>query len=386
MKKAVMIGAGQIGRGFIGMLLEKSGYRVTFADLNMDVINDINTRGQYTVHLMDTVVEETTCTNICAVSSLDPALIDEYKACELVCTSVGLTALPKVAPAIAKGIAARMAEGCTEYMNVIACENAVKGSTFLKSCVSEHLDEAQIEYMNKYVGFPDCAVDRIIPPAKSGPAAEVYVERYHEWDVERGGFKGEIPAIEGMEVVEDLTAYLERKLYTLNGANVVNASYAYIKGYRTINESLEDEEIYEQVLGQMTETGKALTIKHGFAPEAMEAYRMSLIKRFKNPYIIDEAVRVAREPMRKLSANDRLIPPMLFANEHGIETPHYFKGIALVLLYNNPADEQSAKMQALIAEKGVKAAFSEISGVPADSEITAKIAEQYEILKAKYIK
>ena len=52
-----MIGAGQIGRGFIGMLLEKAGYHVVFADVNMDVVNDINTRGEYTVHLMDTVCE-----------------------------------------------------------------------------------------------------------------------------------------------------------------------------------------------------------------------------------------------------------------------------------------------------------------------------------------
>jgi len=386
MKKAVMVGAGQIGRGFIGMLLEKSGYQVTFADINTDVINDINSRGKYTVHLMDTAVEETICTNIRAISSLDPALVEEYRTCSLICTSVGLTALPRIAPSIAKGIAARMADGCTEYLNIIACENAIKGSSFLSARIVEQLDAAQIEYMNSYVGFPDCAVDRIIPPAKSGPAADVYVERYHEWDVERGGFKGAIPEIRGMEIVDDLTAFLERKLYTLNGANVVNASFAYIKGYRTINESLEDREIYEQVLGQMTETGRVLTLKHGFSPESMEKYRISLIARFMNPYIIDEAVRVAREPIRKLSPNDRLIPPMRFAASNGIDTPYYFKGIALVLLYHNPSDEQSVRMQRLIAEKGVKDAFADISGIPADSDITAKIAAQYELLKDKYIK
>ena len=33
MKKAIMYGGGNIGRGFIGMLLSASGYEVTFVDV-----------------------------------------------------------------------------------------------------------------------------------------------------------------------------------------------------------------------------------------------------------------------------------------------------------------------------------------------------------------
>ena len=112
--------------------------------------------------------------------------------------------------------------------------------------------------MEQYVGFPDCAVDRIIPPTNTPLAAEVFVERYHEWDVERGGFKGEVPVIAGMEIVDDLTAYLERKLFTLNGPNAVTACYGWLKGYETINESLADPEIYDEVLGMMEECGAML--------------------------------------------------------------------------------------------------------------------------------
>ena len=53
MKKAVCIGAGQFGRGVIGMLLEQSGYHVVFADVNEAVIDDINTRGEYFVRRID---------------------------------------------------------------------------------------------------------------------------------------------------------------------------------------------------------------------------------------------------------------------------------------------------------------------------------------------
>lgn len=42
MKQAIMIGAGNIGRGFIGAILSRSGYHVTFADVNMTLIDAIN--------------------------------------------------------------------------------------------------------------------------------------------------------------------------------------------------------------------------------------------------------------------------------------------------------------------------------------------------------
>ena len=384
MKKAVMIGAGQIGRGFIGMLVEQAGYHVVFADINMDVINDINTRHEYTVHLMDTVCVETTVKNISAINSLDPALVDEYAGCELILTSVGLTALPKVAPTIAKGIAKRMSDGVTDCMNVIACENAIRGSSVLRAEVEKHLSAEEKAYMEQYVGFPDCAVDRIIPPTNTPLAAEVFVERYHEWDVERGGFKGEVPVIAGMEIVDDLTAYLERKLFTLNGPNAVTACYGWLKGYETINESLADPEIYDEVLGMMEECGAMLVKRHGFTPEAMERYRMSLMQRFVNPYIIDKCVRVAREPVRKLSPSDRITAPMNHARGYGIATPHYYTGIALVLLYDNPADEQSKEIQKLIAELGVKGAYEKISGVKADSFAAGEIEIEYIRVKEKY--
>ena len=381
MKRAVMIGAGQIGRGFIGMLLEQAGYHVVFADLNMEVIDDINTRHEYTVHLVDTQCVNTRVSNISAMSSLDPRLIGEYEQCQLVCTAVGLTSLPKIAGPIARGIAARRAAGSTEYMNVIACENAVRGSSQLKALVEQQLSPEDLAYARQYVGFPDCAVDRIIPPAHGIEAAEVVVEKYHEWDVEKKDFRGPLPEIAGMELVDDLTAYLERKLFTLNGANVVTGAIAYLKGYRTVNEALKDEEIYSLVLGLMEECSAMLEKRHGFSPKSMSDYRASLMQRFMNPYIIDEAVRVVREPIRKLSATDRLVAPMNYAHSYGIATPHYYRGIASVLLYDNPEDEQSIQMQALIRSLGLRPALEQISGVPAESAAAVSIEQEYEKLK-----
>lgn len=384
MKKAIMLGAGNIGRGFIGMLLEKSGYHVVFADINQAVIDDINHRKEYTVHLVDTECIDTTVRNISAMSSLAPELVREMEEASLVCTSVGLTALPRVAPVIAKGIAARKNRGISEFWNVIACENAVRGSSLLKSYVYALLSAEEQEYAAEYTGFPDCAVDRIIPPNRGLLPADVVVERYCEWDVEISGFKGALPAIEGMDLVEHLDAYLERKLFTLNGPNAVTAYFGHIKGCETIKEALEDGEIYDTVCGMMAECGRMLEIRHGFTADAMEKYISLLMRRFKNPYVLDDVIRVAREPIRKLSPTDRIIAPMNYAHSYGIATPCYYTGIALAFLYREPADAQSLRIQEMVAEKGLSSALETVCGIGQDSKDSEAIQQEYRRLKVKF--
>lgn len=386
MKKAVMIGAGQIGRGFIGMLLEGAGYHVVFADINKSVIDDINTRREYTVHLVDTECVDTTVRNISAVDSRSEELVREYAQCSLICTSVGLTAFPYIAPKLAEGIRVRMQAGNTDYLNIIACENGLKNTERLRELIFELLTEEEKNFADTCIGFPDCAVDRIIPPVEGIPAAEVVVEKYHEWDVERGGFKGEVPVIEGMHVVEDLSAFIERKLFTLNGPNAVTGALGWLKGYETVKEALEDEEIYAIVYGMMRECGEMLQKRHGFTAGEMREYRDSLMKRFLNPYIVDKLTRVAREPIRKLAPNDRVIAPMNYAHSFGIDTPCYYTGVASLLLYRHEEDSQSLELSAFATENGVAAALEKYSAIAKDSEAARRIEAEYARLKAGTVK
>lgn len=383
MKKAVMIGAGNIGRGFIGLLLSQAGYNVLFADIDQAVIDDINRRGGYAVRLLDTRCEEAAVRGVRAVNVQDGALAEEIASCQLLCTSVGLTALPKAAPVIARGLSARRRAGNEEPLNVIACENAVRGSTLLKGMVLGELSREDAAFAEAHTGFPDSAVDRIIPPRREGPPADVVVERYREWDVERGGFKGPPPEIPGMDLVEDLTAYLERKLFTLNGPNAVTAWYGRYKGYKTINEALTDPAVHALVWGMMTECGHMLSRRHGFSDEAMAAYRAALMARFRNPWIIDDVLRVGREPLRKLAPGDRIIAPMNYAAAFGIETPCYHTGVALGLLYDELQDAQSRQLQALIGEAGPAAALEQVCGIEAESPAGRAILREYERLKGE---
>ena len=377
MKKAIQFGAGNIGRGFIGAVLSEAGYHVVFADVNELVVNKINEDGRYTVAIMDTECTEQVITNISAVDSRSPELAKEIAQAQVVTTAVGLGILPRIAGALAAGIAERQAQGITDYLNVIACENGLRASSQLKEHVYSHLSDEQKAYADEYVAFPDCSVDRIVPPIKSENPIDVVVEKFYEWNVERASIKGELK-MEGMNLADNLIAYIERKLFTLNTGHAITAYLGNLKGLKTIADSIADEEIYTIVKAAMQESGEGLVAKYGFDHDAHFAYIDKIIGRFRNPHLQDDVTRVGREPLRKLSANDRLIKPTITAIEHGFSTPNLVRGIGAALHYNNPEDPQSVQLQQAIAEVGVAKAFEQFSGVSADSELAAQVLAAYD--------
>ena len=72
MKKAVMYGAGSIGRGFKGALFSEIGYEVVFIDVNDDVIQLINQEKTYPQIIMNQEQPVHWIKNIRAVDGKDP--------------------------------------------------------------------------------------------------------------------------------------------------------------------------------------------------------------------------------------------------------------------------------------------------------------------------
>lgn len=381
MKQAIMIGAGNIGRGFIGALLEKSGYHVTFADVAENLISAINQRKSYTVHIQDKVQDQWTVTNISGISSANQELVDAIAGdCELITTAVGLRILPIVAKPIAAGIKARKVAGSKQILNVVACENAIRGTSQLRDAVYANLEGADLDYAKEYVGFADCAVDRIVPKASFENPLDVAVEQYTEWDVEKGGWKGERPEIEGLGWVDNLDAYLERKLFTLNSGHAICAYLGTLKGYHTIVESIADPAIGELVHQAMWESGEGLIKKFGFDPDAHHAYIERIFARFQNPFLADETARVAREPIRKLAPSDRLMKPLMTAYSYGLPVDHLIFGAAAALHFDCPEDEQSVELMKAIRDDGVEKALEKYTGLKPGDALFTRILDVYRAL------
>ncbi|CAH0528744.1 mannitol-1-phosphate 5-dehydrogenase [Vibrio hippocampi] len=391
--KALHFGAGNIGRGFIGKLLADAGIHVTFADVNETVVNALIERHSYPVKIVgeDCLVE--TVNNVTAINSTSSDVIDLISQVDLVTTAVGPTVLKIIASAIAQGIEKRANVGSDQLdhdqlrnkqaLNIIACENMVRGTSQLKQMVYEHLSAEGKAFADNHIGFVDSAVDRIVPPAEVGetdPLA-VTVETFSEWIVDQTQFVGDIPDIAGMECTDNLMAFVERKLFTLNTGHLITAYLGVLAGHETIKESIEDTAIRADVTAAMQESGEVLIRRYGFEPEAHAAYIEKILGRFANPFLRDEVDRVGRQPIRKLSPQDRLIKPLNGTLEYDLPNAHLLKGIAAAFLYTNDDDPQAVELQAMFAEQGFDKTLAHYSELDPESEIVKLAHQAYLALK-----
>lgn len=375
--KAVHFGAGNIGRGFIGLLLHNAGYHTTFIDVNKEIIEAINQEKQYRVLLADQNQQEETVTNISGIiSSEEPGKVsDAIAEADIVTTAVGPNVLPIIAKNIAEGLIQRFSQ-TNNPVNVIACENMIGGSTLLKEKVLEHIPEEQKSMIESLVGFPDAAVDRIVPNQTNEDLLTVAVEPYYEWVVEKPAIKGEVPTINGITYVDELTAYIERKLFTVNTGHAAAAYLGQKFNYETIEQAIQDSEIRQVLEGTLKETGDVLIEQYQFDRETHDQYRETIVGRFTNPYLSDEVTRVGRGPLRKLSANDRLIRPAMQYVELFDKAPENLtKVIAAALQYQHSDDPEAVELHQKIEASGYSETLAEISDLPKDHILHQRIIE-----------
>lgn len=381
MKKALHFGAGNIGRGFIGKIISEAGYEVIFADVNGEVIDQLNTDREYEVEVVGENSKTDIVKNVSGIMSNDPEKVREAGlTASLITTAVGPNVLKIISGSFADIIKARKEKGTEENLNIIACENMVKGTTFLKENIYEKLDTAEKEYADKYVGFPDSAVDRIVPPvnAKGKKPTYVVVEEFYEWIVDGSLIKGEL-SLEGMIKTDNLMAYIERKLFTLNTGHAITAYIGKYKKYKTIDESIKDTEIRGIVKGAMGESGEVLIKRYGFDRETHFKYIDKIIKRFENIYLKDDVERVGRQPIRKLGKNERLIKPLLGTLEYNTSNENLITGIAYALKFDGNAEE-SIKLDNMMKEKGLNGTLEEITENSINSEIISRVEKIYKSL------
>jgi len=264
--KAIHFGAGNIGRGFIGLLLSQANYEISFVDVNQELIKHINENQKYVVQYANASSERFEVKHVSGIVGSDiNAVSNAIIAGDLVTTAVGVNILKFIAPAIAEGIKARAGLNL-KPLTIIACENAIRASSILKQEIIALLPTEIADSLDQFALFPDAAVDRIVPIQHHEDPLFVVVEPFYEWTVEKKLWPEHLPFIQGIHYVDLLDPYIERKLFTVNTGHATAAYLGQLKGYSTIQEVMQDEGLVQEVNSVLDETGAALIAHYGLLP------------------------------------------------------------------------------------------------------------------------
>ncbi|UZD24533.1 tagaturonate reductase [Algoriphagus halophytocola] len=209
----------------------------------------------------------------------------------------------------------------------IPCELIDKNGENLKDCIDKYatlwkLPMAFSDWLESHSIFCNTLVDRIVPGFPKDKINEiqkeldyednlvVMAEPFHLWVIEAPDeVQQEFPLDQiGLEVkfVKDQTPFRTRKVRILNGGHTSMVPFAYLKGLRTVRESVEDplvgtflrEAIFDEIIPTLD-----------MPKEELEKFANDVLERFANPFIVHELKSIALNSISKFKV--RVLPSLL---------------------------------------------------------------------------
>jgi tagaturonate reductase len=210
------------------------------------------------------------------------------------------------------------------------CELIEKNGDTLKSvilqyCTHWNLPSAFAQWVGENNTFCNSLVDRIVPGFPKDTIKEILentgyddnqvvsAEPFHLWVIEapedvRKLFPADKAGL-SVKYVKDLTPYRTQKVRILNGAHTALTPVAYLRGLRTVRESVEDgycgafirKAIFEEIIPTLDSPSAEL---NQFANDVLE--------RFQNPFIKHELKSIALNSISKFKV--RVLPSILEYN------------------------------------------------------------------------
>ena len=382
----VIFGAGKIARGFIGHLLYLSGIEFTFVE-KFDALADlINERKEYTVNVLgdsskNTIVKGAKALKFSQQEQIENAIA--YADC--VFDAVGGKNLEGIVPYLTKGIEKR-AEVNPKPLNIVTCENWKLPADILKRGIEESISLEKKEFFNQNVGITEAVIMRSAiestPELLAIDPLVVNVQNFWELPFDASRIKAPMP--EGMlclKPIYEFTGFLERKFYTYNAANGTTSFVGALLGHKYIADAAHDERILNLLDGVYKETATALSKKHSFPFEEQWAFTRTSLNKLQDRNIVDYIERNARDPIRKLGPDDRLVGSARLCLEYGVKPESLCTAIACAMYYEQPTDEFAVELKRMRDEEGFDAIISKVCKLDVNSELAILIKEKLEYVR-----
>lgn len=382
----VIFGAGKIARGFVGHLLYMSGIEFTFVEKVDSLVDLINERKEYLVNILGDESKNTVVKGAKALKfSQEEEIAEAIAQADCVFDAVGGKNLEGIVPFLIKGIE-RRAEMNPKPINFVTCENWKLPADILRKGISEGINEAYRAFFEENVGITEAVIMRSAiestPDMLAKDPLVVNVQDFWEFPFDASRLKAPMP--EGMiclKPIYEFTGFLERKFYTYNAANGTTSYVGALLGYKYIADAAYDERILKLLDGVYKETATALSKKHNFPFDEQWAFTRTSLRKLQDRNIVDYIERNARDPMRKLGKDDRLVGSARLCLEYGVKPENLAVAIACAMHYEEPTDEFAFRLKEIRETEGYDAILEKVCSVDPNGELGLLVKEKIALLK-----
>lgn len=213
----------------------------------------------------------------------------------------------------------------------------------LELAAQNNLDADFINWLNTSNSFCNSLVDRIVP---GKPGAElkaqlesesgyednlrVISEVYSLWAIEGDEHVKEVLSFSGIDkgivIVPDIEMYREIKLRLLNGTHTLSCGLAFLGGFKTVKDAMDDEG-FTHFINQLMLKEIAPAIPYDVDYEQAASFAGKVLDRFRNPSIDHQWISISAQYSSKIKG--RVIPLLLnYYKAHSIAPEHIALGFA----------------------------------------------------------
>ena len=330
-KRVAVLGAGKIGRGVVGLLFSRAGYRLHLYDMYMEGMRQLEAQGYYEARVTDghDVDERYRIDDFCIVdSSKDDEIVELLQDVDIAACCVYEGAFASIAHVVAQAIGARVASGCERDLNVLLCVNALGAPAKVSDLILSELDEAGTVYFDAHVGV--CQVMVLAAGIPSEPGAnpwQVVVSADPGLEIDADAWKGEQLAVDGVVYAVGAQGLIYRKVYCGNMRHAMAGFMGRMAGLEYICDCHRDPWIRANIVGAFEEAHAAVLQEYDYDADE-DAEWVDFITAKLDADVRDPVERVIAKMDEKLSRANRFVGPALMCLDHGIVPFYLARGIA----------------------------------------------------------
>lgn len=382
MKKAVLFGAGRVGRGFLAEIFQQAGYALWFVDRNINLVDQLNRRKEYVIHKAQGALKATVA--IRDIHALHYS--DEGAIVDLLCEESSIAAiavspfsLADTANTLAIAIAQRALEMPDSPFDIYLCDNSADPAARMRDSLEGLLGGSAKDYLETQVGLVRTIVMRLSAghlPDGAHPL-DVLNNGYPEMPVDATAFRGKPPVSPLIRLCEDFPAEATRKTYTLNMTQAAMAYLGQPLGLSSVSQAFAHPRVRPFLQQALEEAAHGLCGEFSFARRQMDEWNASILTTLENPVLDDSLLYYGIDSCRKVGQGERLAGAAALCQKYD-RTPHALcRILAHAYLYQGD-DPGTQRLLNAVQEDGIELALERFSRIDYRSPLLALVMDEYE--------